>query len=154
MGAAAGPKGICRIVLPHYQLDELEALLGWEYPSASPGRGPFEQLIEQVRAYFNRQPSDFSALDLDLPGEGTFAGKVYRACRDIPPGQTRSYRELALAIGREDAARAVATMMSKNALPLVIPCHRVIYSDGRVGGFSAEGGADLKRRLLAHEAAG
>jgi methylated-DNA-[protein]-cysteine S-methyltransferase len=152
MGAAAGAGGICRIVLPHYQLDELEALMAWEHPQASASRGPFESLIEQVRAYFNRQPSDFSSLPLDLPGPGTFAGKVYRACAAIPFGQTRSYRELALEIARPDAARAVATTMGKNSLPLVIPCHRVIYSDGRAGGFSAEGGTDLKQRMLAHEA--
>ena len=54
-------------------------------------------------------------------------------------------------IGAEEGARAVATAMSKNPLPLIIPCHRVIYSDGRAGGFSAEGGEALKLRLIAHE---
>jgi methylated-DNA-[protein]-cysteine S-methyltransferase len=145
--------GLCRIILPHYSPDDLAALLAWEHPGALRDDSAFEPLHRLCRDYFNGKSVDFSKVSYDLPEEKTFAGKVYRACRAIPYGETRSYRELSLQIGREDAARAVATALGKNSIPLVVPCHRVIYSDGRPGGFSAEGGVNLKRRMLAMEGA-
>ncbi len=152
MGAVAGDKGIRRIVLPHYTQDDLAALLAWEHPGAVEGREPFERLVELSRAFLNGKRVDFADVDIDLPSGESFSGVVYRACRSIPYGQTLSYSALAKQIGRPDAARAVATAMSKNPTPLIVPCHRVIYADGRAGGFSAEGGEALKRRLLVLEA--
>jgi methylated-DNA-[protein]-cysteine S-methyltransferase len=148
MGAVAGEKGLVRVELPHYALDDLRALLGWEHPNAVEDQAPFALLIERSRDYFGGKVADFSDVAVDLPGEGTFAGKVYRACRAIPTGRSMGYRDLSMEIGREDAARAVATALSKNPTPLVIPCHRVTYADGRPGGFSAAGGPDLKARML------
>lgn len=151
LGAVAGPRGLTRVVLPCYQPGDLEELLRFEHPEASRDDAPFTAFIEASRAYFNARRADFSAVAVALPGEKTFGGKVYRACRAIPHGQTRSYKDLALAIGQPDAARAVATLMSKNPTPLVVPCHRVIYSDGRPGGFSSPAGPEQKQRLLALE---
>jgi methylated-DNA-[protein]-cysteine S-methyltransferase len=148
IGAVAGEQGLRRIVLPHYTPEDLKGLLGWEHPSAVYDERPFEAFVEKSRAYFNAKPTDFSEILCDLPGESSFSGKVYRACREIPYGQTRSYAELAFMMGQADAARPVATAMSKNTLPLVVPCHRVIYANGELGGFSAEGGLDLKLRML------
>ncbi len=148
MGAAAGPGGITRIELPHYQPDDLEQLLAWEHPNARRADEPFETLIELSRRYFSAEPVDFADVACELPPPGGFTGKVFRACREIPYGQTRSYSYLAKAISRPDAARAVAAAMGRNPLPLVIPCHRVTYADGRLGGFSAAGGETLKRRML------
>jgi methylated-DNA-[protein]-cysteine S-methyltransferase len=148
IGAAATEQGVSNVVLPHYQPDDLADLLAWEHPNAQRSEAPFEALIAASRAYFNARPADFADVAVDLPAEDTFGGMVYRACRDIPYGQTRSYLDLAKAIGRPDAARAVATMMSKNPTPLVVPCHRVTYSSGRAGGFSAAGGVQLKQRML------
>ncbi|HAU38349.1 MAG TPA: cysteine methyltransferase [Phycisphaerales bacterium] len=148
MGGVWGPKGLRRVVLPHYQMDQLLELLSWEHAGAVRDETPFEQFIAASREYFNARRVDFSDIDCDLPGEQTFAGKVLRACRRIPYGQTRSYSSLAMEIGREDAARAVATALSKNTIPLVVPCHRVTYADGNPGGFSAEGGVALKQRML------
>jgi methylated-DNA-[protein]-cysteine S-methyltransferase len=76
---------------------------------------------------------------------------VLAACRKIPYGQTRSYGAIAKEIDAPDAARAVASALGKNPIPLVVPCHRVVYSDGRAGGFSSPGGVDLKLRMLAIE---
>jgi methylated-DNA-[protein]-cysteine S-methyltransferase len=148
MGAVAGERGIRRVVLPHYLPDELVDLLAWEHPTAVRDERPFEQLISLTRAYFNARVVDFGAVACDLPAPGSFSGKVYRACREIPYGRTLSYSELAGRVGREDAARAVAAAMGRNSTPLIVPCHRVIYADGRAGGFSAAGGEALKRRLL------
>ncbi|MBN1942316.1 MAG: methylated-DNA--[protein]-cysteine S-methyltransferase [Phycisphaerae bacterium] len=151
MGAVANEAGVFRVVLPHYQPGDLVNLLAWEHPAAARDDARFAALAEACRNYFNGRAEDFSNVPIDLPAEGTFAGKVYRACRAIPFGRTKSYLELAKTISRDDAARAVATMMSKNPTPLIVPCHRVIYSDGRAGGFSAAGGEELKQRLLRHE---
>lgn len=148
MGAAVGERGICRVILPHYPTDHLRELLAWECLGAVQDEAPFEELIALSRDYFNAKAVDFSQVACNLPPEGTFAGSVLRACRAIPYGQTRSYHVLAEAIGRGDAARAVATALGKNPTPLLVPCHRVTYADGRIGGFGAPGGEALKRRLL------
>ncbi len=151
MGAAGGDAGLSRVILPHYQRDDLLELMQWDHPGARRDDAYFEGFAAACRSYFNGQAPDFSGAVCELPSAESFSGKVYRVVREIPWGQTMSYREVALAIGSEQAARAVATTMSKNPLPLIVPCHRVIYSNGGAGGFSAEGGAALKLRLIAHE---
>lgn len=153
MGAARSARGLCRVVLPCYQADDLRALLAFECPGCVESPEGFAGLIELSRAYFNGRQVDFGGIVCDLPSEKTFTGRVLRACRAIGYGQTRSYSWLAAAAGREGSARAAAAVMSKNPLPLVVPCHRVIYADGRLGGFSAPGGVELKRRMLALEGA-
>ena len=147
IGAVVGDAGLRRLVLPHYQLKDLKELLAWDHPNATADEAPFEALMELSRDYFSAVRVDFSDIACDLPA-GTFSGEVYRACREIPYGETLSYSQLATKIGRYDSARAVATAMSKNPIPLVVPCHRVIYAGGGAGGFSAEGGVDLKTRML------
>jgi len=151
MGAVVGETALRRVVLPHYTRDDLEALLAWEHRGATCDTGPFEAFIELSRAYFNARPADFSSLACELPAEGTFSGKVLRACREIPYGRTMSYSQLAMKIGSDDAARAVAGALGRNPLPLIIPCHRVTYADGSAGGFSAPGGVKLKTRMLSLE---
>jgi methylated-DNA-[protein]-cysteine S-methyltransferase len=148
IGAAATDRGVCTVALPHYTFDDLRALLAWNHPNAAEDTAPFAELMDRTDEYFSAKVTRFDDIACDLPGEKTFAGKVLRALREIPFAQTRSYREVSLAIGREDAARAVATAVGKNPVPLVVPCHRVIYSSGKLGGFSAEGGTDLKQRML------
>ena len=148
MGAAATDAGIVRIVLPHYPMKDLMDLLAWEHKGANHTDRPFTHLAELSRDYFNAKAVDFGHVVCDLPGESTFAGKVLRACRDIPWGKTSSYSQLALALKMPDATRAVATALGKNLIPLVIPCHRITYADGRCGGFSAPGGVRLKERML------
>jgi len=77
-----------------------------------------------------------------------FTNQVLTACRDIRFGQTISYSGLAKKLGRPGAARAVGCALAKNPLPLIIPCHRVVRSDGKIGGFSTPGGNNLKAKLL------
>ncbi len=151
MGGVWGPKGLARIVLPHYMMKDLEQLLAWEHQGAQRDEKPFASLIELCRAYFNGKPADFSAVECDMPAAGALGAKVLGACRQIAYGQTRSYLQLATLIGSPDAARAVAAALGRNTIPLVIPCHRVTYADGRSGGFSAPGGVQLKDRMLAME---
>ena len=85
-------------------------------------------------------------------GSGTFfQKKVWLELSKIPKGETRTYKEIAIAIGRPLAVRAVANACGKNPHPIKIPCHRVIRSDGKLGGYSATGGTAAKRRLLKEE---
>jgi O-6-methylguanine DNA methyltransferase len=80
-----------------------------------------------------------------------FQQSVLRACAKIPRGQTRTYSQLAKSIGKPKAARAVGSALAKNPLAPHIPCHRVIRGDGKMGGYSARGGARMKRKLLLKE---
>ncbi|OGS63640.1 MAG: 6-O-methylguanine DNA methyltransferase [Elusimicrobia bacterium RIFOXYB2_FULL_62_6] len=80
-----------------------------------------------------------------------FQRAVWRACMAIPAGETRSYGWIARRIGRPGAARAVGSALGKNPFAPAVPCHRVISSDGSLGGFSAPGGLKTKARLLAKE---
>jgi methylated-DNA-[protein]-cysteine S-methyltransferase len=101
----------------------------------------------QLGEYFAGQRQEF---DLDLaPGGTEFQLRVWRALRAIPYGAVRNYGDIARAIGQPGAARAVGQAVGSNPLPIVIPCHRVIASDGSIGGFS--GGLPIKHRLLAIE---
>ena len=80
-----------------------------------------------------------------------FQKKVWNEIKKIPKGRTASYKQIAIAIGHPKAARAVANACGKNPNPIITPCHRVITSDGTIGGYSAEGGVNTKRALLAKE---
>jgi len=84
--------------------------------------------------------------------EGTaFQKKVWNELKRIPTGETRTYKEVAKAIGAPKASRAVANACASNPHPIVIPCHRVIRSDGKLGGYSGPGGTKQKKRLLEQE---
>lgn len=112
----------------------------------------FKPAQEQITAYFEGSCVNFSLnIPVMLDGFSNFTGEVLTACRDIKFGDTISYGRLAKRINRADASRAIGGALAKNPLPLIIPCHRVIHSDGKVGGFSAVGGIKFKKKLLLHE---
>lgn len=113
-------------------------------------------LSEKLEAYARGVAVDFEETALDTrhatSGAWTpFRAKVTEACRKIPFGQVSSYRELAEAVGSPQAARAVGTVMARNCWPIVVPCHRILQADGRLGGFSSPRGLNMKRELLALE---
>ena len=88
----------------------------------------------------------------NLPLKGTeFEVKVWNEISKIPYGETRTYKDLAIAIGKPDSARAVANACGKNPYPPIIPCHRVIRTDGKLGGYSGKGGIKTKKKLLKQE---
>jgi methylated-DNA-[protein]-cysteine S-methyltransferase len=107
---------------------------------------------KKITAYFEGVPVDFGDIPIVLNGLSEFTRRVLTACRDIEFGQTISYSRLAKLAGRPDAARAVGNALAKNPLPLIIPCHRVLCANGSLGGFSAPGGINLKKKLLKLEA--
>jgi methylated-DNA-[protein]-cysteine S-methyltransferase len=110
------------------------------------------RLVQRLQAYAGGQPVDFRDVRIDLEGLSAFQRDVLHQCRQIPYGKTVTYGELAAKAGYPRAARAVGNCLAANRVPLIIPCHRVVASDGRAGGFSAPGGTEMKRRLLALEA--
>ncbi len=88
----------------------------------------------------------------NLPLKGTeFQIKVWKEIVKIPYGETITYKDLAVAIGKPNSSRAVANACGKNPYPPTIPCHRVIRSDGELGGYSGEGGIKTKKKLLKEE---
>ena len=119
--------------------------------NASPGPAD-DELAQRLQAYAAGKPVDFRDVRVDTPPVSDFHRRVLHACRQIPYGQTCTYGELARRAGSPRAARAVGRCMAINRVPLIIPCHRVTASDGRLGGFSAPGGIRIKERLLAMEA--
>ena len=106
-----------------------------------------------IVALFDGQPRDLREVLLDQTGVPDFARQVYALAREIPPGATLSYGELARRLGEPGAARAVGRALGANPFVIVVPCHRVLAAGGRPGGFSAPGGVATKRRLLEIEAA-
>ena len=111
-------------------------------------RGHLEAGRRALADYFAGRPPQLPALDL----KGTeFQRLVWRALLDIPWGEVRTYGELAAGLGRPGASRAVGAANGRNPVAILVPCHRVVAAGGRLGGYS--GGLQLKRDLLAHEAA-
>ena len=101
--------------------------------------------------YAAGEPVDLSKIPLEDRSRTSFQQRIVAALRNVRYGETVSYAELARRAGSPKAARAVGNAMANNSLPIVIPCHRVIASGGRLGGFSAPQGLTMKRRLLAME---
>jgi AraC family transcriptional regulator of adaptative response/methylated-DNA-[protein]-cysteine methyltransferase len=144
---AATEKGICRLTF-----DDSEASLRRLFPNATivHDDGGLKQLVEGALAAIER-PAAAPELPIDVAGTA-FQEAVWRELRKIPLGETRSYAEIAAAIGQPKAVRAVGTANGDNHVAVLIPCHRVIRSDGSLGGYG--GGLDRKRKLLAAEGCG
>lgn len=116
-------------------------------PSWKKDKAPLQETIRQLRAYFSGQLEDF---ELPLAPQGTpFQLKVWQRLCEIKYGQTISYGELARRIGNPNASRAVGLANGSNPIPIVIPCHRVIGSNGKLTGYG--GGLPIKEKLLALE---
>lgn len=109
-------------------------------------------LVRRIQAYAKGARDDFRDVQIDWGTQTEFQRQVLRRCRQIRYGKTMTYGELAARVGRPGAARAVGQCMAGNRIPLVVPCHRVIGANSGLGGYSAEGGIETKRRLLRLEA--
>lgn len=107
-----------------------------------------ELLEKELKLYVNGRLKEFS-VPIDLSYISGFTKDVLEEVRKIPYGKTITYKELALAIGKPHAARAVGNSLSKNPVPIIIPCHRVIKTNGSLGGFSS--GIAIKKKLLSIE---
>jgi len=158
MAVAGSARGICRVVLPVASRKQARQRIVNEVPSARPvGRsGPTAALLARAADRLSRHVAGKpQRLDLkvDLSSLTPFRRRVLKACRSIPPGRTVTYGALAEGAGCPGAARAVGGALAANPVPLLVPCHRVVRSDGGLGGFTAPGGVALKRQLLRLEGA-
>jgi methylated-DNA-[protein]-cysteine S-methyltransferase len=147
MGLVGSKKGLKRIYLPGLKKQELEERIASEFPQSEEGADSWKQAKKQFIEYFSGERSQFD-LPLDMSEATPFQRKVYSVLSGVPFGEVCTYRWLAQKIGNPKALRAVGLANAMNRWPLVIPCHRVVGSDGSLTGFSAPGGLDLKAVLL------
>jgi methylated-DNA-[protein]-cysteine S-methyltransferase len=140
--------GLARLQLPGLDHGELTTRIN--RGGARPGEAPatIEALMCLIEDYAEGADVDFSGVALDLGGVSEFNRRTYGLLLAIGWGQTTTYGELARQLGDVNLSRAVGAAMGSNPIPLVIPCHRVLASDGKPGGFSAPGGALSKLRML------
>lgn len=145
MLVAATAKGVCRL-----SFNEGREALEQRFPLAElvAGGAEFAALLRQVVEAVEA-PGDFSHIPLDVKGTA-FQESVWRALQQIPPGETRSYAELAAAVGKPKAVRAAGSANGANNVAVLIPCHRVIRTGGHLGGYAY--GLEIKRKLLEKEA--
>ncbi len=147
-GLAGTKQGLLRSHLPHAKAEIVEARLLKGLESATFSRSYFNTLQKCIIAYFGGSYVNFDPDLSGLDGLSPFCRAVLGTCRHIPHGRTLSYRDLAKKIRRPKSARAIGNALGANPLPLIIPSHRVIRTDGKIGGFTATGGARMKKRML------
>jgi len=151
IGIAATKEGVVRIELNAPRAEAFKEKLRKEFCGfALSGKGRvLDRAEKEIKEYLAGGRKSFTVPV--VVSETSFRKKVYSAVRKIPYGKTESYRRVAVSIGSPGASRAVGTALKFNPVPLIIPCHRVIASNGSLGGFS--GGLELKKKLLALEGA-
>lgn len=116
--------------------------------------GPLTSVVDAIaliRRYAEGERVDFTGVPVALEGVDPFRSAIYRAARRLGYGETTTYGALAEEAGFPEAARETGAAMGSNPVPLVVPCHRVLAAGGKIGGFSAPGGAATKEKLLALE---
>lgn len=141
-GAVASTgRGVCRVWLPGDDLPET---------SLYKGSGFTEKTAEQLEAYFRKTLTSFS-VNLDISSLSDFSQHLLQLLSLVTYGAVTTYGRLAAKAGNPAGARAVGRVMASNPVPLIIPCHRVVASDGRLTGFSGAGGKGMKKWLLEME---
>lgn len=148
VGILGSTAGLRRVTLPRRSASEIQQLLGVNVNHAVRSPQLYEDLAGRMSAYFTGHRVDFPDC-LDLTAATSFQREVWETTRLIPYGETRSYAWVAEQIKKPRAVRAVGQVLSRNPLPIIIPCHRVLASDGGLGGFS--GGLEMKKYLLCLE---
>ena len=149
VGILASARGLLSTTLPQRSAQEAHRLLGDSVKQAAWSPHLFDDLVERLKIYFSGHKTAFPD-ELDLSETTPFQRQVWETTRLIPYGETRSYLWVAEQLKKPGAVRAVGQALGRNPLPIIIPCHRVVASSGKLGGFS--GGLEMKRYLLWLEA--
>jgi methylated-DNA-[protein]-cysteine S-methyltransferase len=120
------------------------------FPQAQekPAAARVKAAINKITQLLQGKAVDLSKVSLDMSGVPAFHQQVYTVVRALPVGSTLSYGEVAARLGKPGASRAVGQAMGRNPFPIIVPCHRVLAANGKLGGFSANGGVDTKQRML------
>jgi methylated-DNA-[protein]-cysteine S-methyltransferase len=150
-GLAWGPRGVIGVQLPEKDLHATRTRLMRHCPAAeetdAPSK-PIARAIEDIQALLKGEKKTLRTITLDMSRVAPFNARVYETTRAIAPGQTRTYGDIARAIGDASAARAVGQALGRNPFAIVVPCHRVVGANDKLVGFSANGGIATKLRLL------
>jgi methylated-DNA-[protein]-cysteine S-methyltransferase len=146
VGITCSDQGVRRLNLPLQDKKEALTLLGIRNEADYYEGDGIDSLQRQVTDYFNGKRTGFDC-KLDLSGSTPFQRRVWKATMAIPYGQVRSYKWVAEKIGKPSACRAVGRALAANPLPVIIPCHRVICSDGKPGGFGGRA-ANVQTKLM------
>jgi methylated-DNA-[protein]-cysteine S-methyltransferase len=154
-GLAWNDSGLVGAHLPEREPDVARRSFLRRFPEAIEAKAPdaLAPVIEGVRALMRGEKADLSAAVLDIERVPAFNAQVYEIARRIPPGETLTYGEIATQLGDRLLARDVGAALGQNPWPIIVPCHRVTAAGGKLGGFSARGGARTKLKLLAIEGA-
>jgi len=149
MAIQVSNKGVTRTCLPMETIDQCVSVMDhWETRSIQ-DRSYLKNEIEKIQSYLDGETVDLKSIIIDTSDVGLFLETAWHQCRNIPPGETRTYKWLASKCGNHKASRSAGMAMSRNRLPLLVPCHRVIGSDGSLKGFGgANSRLDLKSWLL------
>lgn len=151
---AATKTGVCRVAWREMEARQFEESLRHGFPDQALRYDPEPLSVAEIelREYFAAERREFD-LPLDLQRRSTFEREVFSETRRVPFGSTVTYADLAQRIGKPGAARAVGNALRHNPVPILVPCHRVIRADGRLGGYGGPSGTPAKERLLALEGA-
>jgi methylated-DNA-[protein]-cysteine S-methyltransferase len=152
VGVVATERGVRRILLPEGREAVQRRLIRRAFPRAVEKPALLPELCQDLRRYFEGDAVEFDVA-FDWPESSPFERAIWKACASVGYGETATYKSLAERVGRPGAARAVGLAMSRNPCPIVVPCHRVLRSNGALGGYSGPGGTRFKRALLDMEAA-
>lgn len=125
----------------------------WTRAEEVPAPPAMQQVIDRVLGLLAGEAVDLSDVPLDYGDAPEFHCRAYEIARTIPPGQTMTYGEIAKRLGAPHESREVGQAMGKNPIAIIMPCHRVLGADGKMCGFSANGGVATKRRILEIEGA-
>lgn len=151
-GIAWRDSGLTRLLIPERDASGSEQRLRGGTRTKADAAPPWvSSAIVALQGYFTGRPIDFAGVKIDLDGCTEFHKRIYAALLNVGWGTTTTYGALAAEVGAPDAARAIGQAMGRNPLPIIIPCHRVLASGGRIGGFSSPGGTTTKERLLVLE---
>jgi methylated-DNA-[protein]-cysteine S-methyltransferase len=142
--------GVCGVQLPERREQATRHRVRRRFPDAveKPPNAAIQRAIDGIVASLRGEARDLSFVTLDMEGVSPFRRSIYAVLRGIPPGSALSYGEIATRLGGDATARDVGEAMGENPFPIIVPCHRVVGSGGRIGGFSANGGIATKLRLL------
>ena len=159
------PIGICSLVwtgetvvglrLPEASPAATRSRITRRWPDAAEQAAPpwVQAIIDRVLTLLGGERVDLRDVPLDFGAAPEFHKRVYKIARTIPAGQTMTYGEIAKRLGVPHESREVSQALGKNPIAIIVPCHRVLGADGRMGGFSANGGVSTKRRMLEIEGA-
>jgi methylated-DNA-[protein]-cysteine S-methyltransferase len=148
-------RGLTGLQLPERDAAETERRLRKRtgFPEKVTPPPAAQAIIDAIQRYAAGGEADFSGVPVDLSEIDDFRLAIYAAARRLGHGETTTYGGLAEAAGHKGLARETGTALGQNPVPIVIPCHRIVAAGGKLGGFSAHGGAAAKQRLLTMESA-